>query len=205
MLRRRTLTVLAVGALVAAGPSLAGASVTYTLAEQVYTFATPQGGRVGDFQLSFTVSDAAVARGSFFLTGLGSSSNTGQPNSPVYAGDLADFGCLSFRFNPAATPTFLAGTLSVFSVAFTSLGDISNFSLEYRGVDEDASLRGTSLVSGFIGQDNVHTCGSSMTSQDCGLSGRLVRSNAGAVPEPMSTAVLGVGLPGMTTVRRRRG
>lgn len=172
----------------------AEASVTYALTNRVYNQVAQDAGAFLNFSL--TVSDAAVARGSFNLSGRGSG-NSGF--APSYTGDLADF--VSFTANETATPTFLFGNLA-FNATFGTGGAITASSFTFNGVNEMSQLGGSSnAFGGTFGSDNFgFRCGSNA----CAVNGQLAATAVpNPVPEPVSAAVLGVGLLGLAAWRRR--
>ena len=170
----------------------AQATVTYTLENPAYNSVATNAGATLNFSL--TIQDAAVAAGSFSLTGTPGYFPSGS--SPSYSGDVADF--VSFTANETATPTDSVGNLSI-SATFAADGTITSSSFTYRGVNERSALSGSSnSFGGTFGSDDYDfQCGSDA----CAVTGQLVE--VATVPEPASLALLGAGVLGMM-VRRRR-
>lgn len=169
--------------------STARADVTYTLIDRVYDLAARS---VGAFlNVSLTVSDAAVERGSFTLSG------TGDFLGPVtYSGDVADF--VSFTANETATPDeCMCGSISL-NASFASDGAISSAAFDYFGIDEGSELRGSGAAfGGYFNSDNFDF-GCSLNV--CTVSGRLVSD----VPEPATGYLLGASILALIQVTRRR-
>lgn len=196
---RHTVAALAVGAMMAALPGQAEAAV-FQLTEVTTVVPNPPPLFANDFPVRLTISDAAVSRGTFTIAGSGSGS-TNLPGDPSYTGDVADFVSLFvLSENNTATPTRLRGQLRL-TATFAADRTVSSFNLNFFGDNVEAILSGTggNFISGTFGADRPD-CNATANSGLCRVSGRLVE-----VPEPMSFALLGMGLLGITAARRKRG
>ena len=168
------------------------APVTYSLVNPVYNGLAIGAGASLNFSL--TISDAAVAVGSFSLTGQGDATGI----SPTFSGDVADF--IQFAANEQATPTHLTGKLSI-SATFGAGGAIAASSFVYGGLNEMSSLSGSNAsFGGTFGSDNYHgLCGSDA----CAVTGQLMASaTTSPVPEPISMTLFGSGLAALGLLRR---
>lgn len=195
----RSLAAVAAVCALALAPSPAQAVVTYTLVDQVYTFAQPVAGRDPrvPFNLSFTLTDGAVASGSFSVSGSGS---FGQGINPVFTGNVGGF--ISAQVDQDfVSPTRLLGDFAL-NLTFDQSRQITAGTLFLRGDLTDASLTfgpGT-LAGSFAGEYSAVSCVNSASGPGCAVSGRVLTT----VPEPMSIALLGVGLTGLAVSRTRR-
>lgn len=187
--------VLAIAATCGLASAAWAAPVTYSLINPVYNDVATSVGASLNFSL--TISDTAVAAGSFSLAGTSGFLPSG--NSPSYSGDLADF--VSFTANEQATPTHLTGKLSI-SVTFAADGTVAASSFAYNGLGEMSAMSGTGVIfGGTFGSDNFgFRCGSDA----CAVTGQLAASAAiSPVPEPASLALFGMGVSGLAAIRRR--
>ena len=183
-------------AAMACGLATGASAATYTLVNPVYN-QVAQDARAS-LNFSFTVSDAAVARGTFNLTGTSGFIPSG--NSPNYTGDVGDF--ISFTANETASPTRLIGNLTI-SARFAAGGDITASSFTYGGLNESSTLTGSSSAfGGVFGSDNFHFL---CTGPACTVAGQLAATTtANPVPEPVSLSLIGVGLLSLAGLRRIR-
>lgn len=178
------------------------APVTYTLVNQVYDQFTIDS-RATFASFSFTVSDAAVSRGSFSYSVLGGNGFT-VANGTQPSGDVADFISL-FGVGETIDPPSnrLHGPLTA-SASFGSNGEILSSSFRLLGIFNDFAFGGSSASFGGTYGGAAFTCGGPLT--PCRVSGSLAMTGftpSTAVPEPASIALLAFGTFGVAVARRR--
>ncbi len=185
--------VLLAGVLLLSSTAAQAYPVAFQLVDMTYnSFAQSLG---AGFAFALTISDAAVTRGSFNLTGSGGGGPT------TYVGDVADF--VSAVDNAdRATATSLVGTLRIM-LNFSSTGAVLSGNINFNPDFSGLSLRGTDgIFSGTFGTEFDH-CPAALPGPQCGLSARLATTNfvATAVPEPASFLALALGTLGAIRAR----
>ena len=193
-IRRAALAALALGAAALdVGP--AQATVRYELQSQVYrdTFdpspCRPEPCRFPT-PVDFTVSDAAISRGSISVRGR----SENLRDETVFSGEVGDLMDFRAAGDPFVRDVNFYGTFNL-QVSFAADRSVTLFSLDYFGTGDDLRLLSISgnLVSGGLASDRFQVC----SAGSCFITGRI------EVREPASMALLGFGLFGLAAIRRQ--
>ncbi|MGI4800761.1 MAG: hypothetical protein ACRYG8_43415 [Janthinobacterium lividum] len=189
-MRKTLMSAYAIAGVLAAACTMspsAKADVIYTYTG-LPTYTGQNGAAAVGVTLVLDITDAAVASGSFSLSGYGSL------GSASYDGDAS--GLVSFTTSAGFTATqsgIDGGGLFDISFTFGSTGTILSDTISYTALDGDGDFSGNqSLTSGTIGSDALG-CDSDASSGKCTVSGTFTTATtttSTSVSEPSSKLLL---------------